>query len=163
MTGPAALGDEPCALPDLARRPRTGDGVFAGGDAAPGRESVSKLISGSSAWVDAWLLSGLEGFTSVEEVDLVLLDRAGGVVFRVRADLVLLGRLEGTIIWKAVGPELPDPTEGFAPRLGRAVGGLGLLEGLVLVSGVNLTLFRDCEERGAGPAGLGSGLGAGLR
>lgn len=153
MTGPAALGDEPCALPDLARRPRTGDGVFAGGDAAPGRESVSKLISGSSAWVDAWLLSGLEGFTSVEEVDLVLLDRAGGVVLR----------LEGTIIWKAVGPELPDPTEGFTPRLGRAAGGLGLLEVLVLVSGVNLTLFRDCEERGAGPAGLGSGLGAGLR
>ena len=79
MAGPAALGDARCALPDLARRPRIGDGVFAGGDAAPGRESVSKLILGSSTWVDAWLLSGLEEFTSVEEVDLVLLDRASAV------------------------------------------------------------------------------------
>ena len=94
------------------------------------------------------------------EVDLVLLDRAGGVVLRVRADLVLFGRLEGTTTWNAAGPEPPDPAGGFTPRLEGVLEGVGLLDGLVLVSGVNLTLFRGREERGLGPWGVGSGLGA---
>ena len=58
--------------------------------------------------------------------------------------------------------ELLDLAEGLAPRSEPVAGGLGLLEGLVMVSGVNLTLLRDREEREDGPAGLGSGLGAGL-
>ena len=105
----------------------------------------------------------MEGSALVAEADLVLLGRVGVAVLRVRADLVLFGSLEGTILWKAAGPELPDSTEVFAPRLERVARGLGLLEGLVLVSGVNLTLFRGREEREAGLERLESGLGAGLR
>ena len=116
-----------------------------------------------SAGLGCWLLSGVEGLALLAEVDLVLPDRASGLALRVRADLVLLGPLEGMSSWEAEGPGLPDPAGGFAPRLERVAEGLGLLEKLGLVSDSNLTLFRDREERRIGPVGVGSGLGAALR
>ena len=160
-------GDGPRELPGLVRLP-----LRAGGDVSLGGVSDSKsMISGSSSGSDCWLLAGVEGSALEAEADLVLLEAeldlellggAGGVVLRVRADLAPSERLDGTRLWKAAGPEVPDPAEELVP-LERVPEGLGLPEGLVVGSDANLTLFRGRGERVIGPAGLGVGLGAALR